>query len=232
MENDEIARRFERLSTPLVADACLRVGAALRMAPAGIVPANAVARFAGRALPVRHFGSVDVFLEAFCNASPGDVLVIDNGGRADEACIGDLTALEAWHAKLAAMVVWGMHRDAAELRPIDLAIFSYGSCPAGPQRLDPRDAAPVRVGTIAVTRDDVVFGDEDGVVFVALDRVAEVLDVAAAIHDKERRQADAIRSGRSLREQLRFSDYLARRDSDASYTLRKHLLEIGGAIET
>jgi hypothetical protein len=36
---------------------------------------------AGRVLPVRHYGSVDVFLEAFSRAGAGDVLVIDNGGN-------------------------------------------------------------------------------------------------------------------------------------------------------
>ena len=27
-------------------------------------------------------------------AAPGDILVIDNGGRADEGCVGDLTVAE------------------------------------------------------------------------------------------------------------------------------------------
>jgi 4-hydroxy-4-methyl-2-oxoglutarate aldolase len=45
-------------------------------------------------LPVRHYGSVDIFLEAIGAAEPGDILVIDNGGRMDEACIGDLAVLE------------------------------------------------------------------------------------------------------------------------------------------
>jgi regulator of RNase E activity RraA len=42
-------------------------------------------RVAGRVLPVRHYGSVDVFLEALGRAEAGDVLVVDNGGRLDEA---------------------------------------------------------------------------------------------------------------------------------------------------
>jgi 4-hydroxy-4-methyl-2-oxoglutarate aldolase len=39
---------------------------------------------AGRVLPTRHY-SVDIFLEALTDADAGDVLVVDNGGRTDEA---------------------------------------------------------------------------------------------------------------------------------------------------
>jgi len=40
-----------------------------------------------------------------------------------------------------------------------------------------------------------------------------------------------MRAGKSLREQLRFDEYLARRVTDPSYTFRKHLQVVGGAIE-
>jgi hypothetical protein len=48
---------------------------------------------------------------------------------------------------------------------------------------------------------------------------------------KERGQAQKIGSGEKLREQLRFDEYLARRSGDKTYTFRRHLREIGGAIE-
>ncbi|KJY35329.1 dimethylmenaquinone methyltransferase, partial [Streptomyces sp. NRRL S-495] len=79
-----VLKRFAELSTPLVADACMRAGVGLRVAPAGVVGVVPGGRVAGRVLPVRHYGSVDVFLEAYGAAGPGDVLVIDNGGRTDE----------------------------------------------------------------------------------------------------------------------------------------------------
>jgi 4-hydroxy-4-methyl-2-oxoglutarate aldolase len=65
----------------------------------------------GPARHARHAGSIDVFLEALELARPGDVLVVDNGGREDESCVGDLVALEVQRAGLAGIVIWGLHRD-------------------------------------------------------------------------------------------------------------------------
>jgi hypothetical protein len=76
-----------------------------------------------------------------------------------------------------------------------------------------------------------VFGDEDGVLFVPLDRVDEVLDVAAGIAATEGRQADRIRAGTSLREQVRFGDYLTARSANPALTFRDHLRALGGEIE-
>jgi regulator of RNase E activity RraA len=234
MEPESLSRAFGELSTPLIADAALRLKIPLRISPPGIRPVTPDQRLAGAGLPVRHFGSVDVFLEAMQGAQPGEVLVIDNGGRLDEGCIGDLTALEAEHCGLAGIIVWGAHRDTPELRQIRLPIFSYGTCPSGPQRLDPRDPSALRsarFGNFLVEPGDVVFADDDGCLFVVADRVDELLRVAQEIWKRERRQAEAIKSGRSLREQLDLAQYLEKRETDPGYSFREHLRKISGAIE-
>ncbi|MFD4395494.1 RraA family protein [Kitasatospora sp. NPDC058478] len=227
-------KEFAGLSTPLVADACVRLGVGLRAAPVGVAAVVAGGRVAGRVLPVRHYGSVDVFLEAYGAARDGDVLVIDNGGRTDEACIGDLAVLEARAAGVAGIVVWGLHRDTPELVEIGLPVFSYGALPLGPVRLDGREPEALvtaRVGPHLVGAGDVVFGDADGVLFVPADRVGEVLEAAAAIAGTERAQAGRIASGDTLRRQTAFDEYLERRAADPSYSFRQHLRRVGGAIE-
>lgn len=222
------------LSTPLIADAALRLHIPLRIAPPGIGPILAGQRLAGPALPVTHFGSVDVFLEAMQHAKTGDVLVIDNGGRMDEGCIGDLTALEARACGLAGIVVWGAHRDTPELCQIGFPVFSYGACSAGPQRLDRRTESALRrarFGECEVEAGDIAFADDDGCLFVTAERVEEILATARTIWQRERQQAEAIKGGQTLREQLEFARYLERRAAEPGYTFREHLRKIKGAIE-
>jgi 4-hydroxy-4-methyl-2-oxoglutarate aldolase len=234
MQRDELSEAFARLSTPLVCDACLRLGRKFRLAPIEMRPLVSGQKIAGRVLPARHYGSVDIFLEAMLNARQGDVLVIDNGGRTDEACIGDLTALEARASGLAGMVVWGCHRDSKDLMEIGFPVFSLGACLAGPQRLDaaePEALTTARMTGFVVSKEDTVFADDDGVFFVSNRDVDKVLSAAEAISDSERRQAAAVKNGKKLIEQFEFERYLSKRSSDPTYTFRKHLRGIGGAIE-
>ncbi|HEY7125292.1 MAG TPA: hypothetical protein VH540_15165 [Ktedonobacterales bacterium] len=234
MEPDTLRERFEHLTTAHLADACLRAAVPVRCAPMPLQAVLSGSRIAGRVCPARHAGSVDIFLEAIEHAIPGDILVVDNAGRVDEACVGDLIALEALAAGLGGLVIWGLHRDTAELRTIGLPVFSLGSIPTGPQRQDPRDALALRSATVGdwtVSREDLVLGDNDGILFLPAAQVEDLLRTAETIRDTECRQAERIRQGVSLRAQVRFQDYLAQRQQTPALTFRQHLRTVGGAIE-
>ena len=234
MGSQEFEQRFARLSTAHLADACVRAQVPVRCAPTAVKSVRAGDRVAGQVLPTRHAGSVDIFLEAMQGATPGQVLVVDDGGRVDASCVGDLVVLEAAAAGLAGVVVWGLHRDTADLIAIGLPVFSMGAIPAGPLRAGTRSPDALETATVGqwlVSRDDLVLGDDDGVLFVPVARAQEVFDIAERIRDTERGQADRMRGGVSLREQVRFADYLAERSRNPSLTFREHLRAVSGAIE-
>jgi regulator of RNase E activity RraA len=234
MEHHELRRRFARLTTAHLADACIRARVPVRCAPASVRPVLPGSQLCGRAVPARHAGSVDVFLEAFQHAATGDVLVVDNGGRTDESCVGDLVVLEAQAAGLTGVAIWGLHRDTADIRAIGLPVFSTGAIPTGPLSLQTRSADALDSATVGewrVSRADLVLGDDDGVLFVPVARADELFALAETIRDTERRQAEQISTGVTLRRQVRFDAYLDARNRNPALTFREHLRAVGGAIE-
>ena len=132
------------------------------------------------------------------------------------------------------MVIWGLHRDTADIRAIGLPVFSLGAIPTGPLRLDARahDAlASAVVGDWAVNREDLVLGDDDGVLFLPSPQAEEIFTLAETISDTEQHQAKRIRAGVSLRSQVQFRAYLAKREKTPCLSFREHLRTVGGAIE-
>jgi regulator of RNase E activity RraA len=233
MTTNEQLQPYRELSTPHIADACMRLGVPVRCAPAAVRPLWTESHVVGRVRPARHVGSVDVFLEALEQAAPGDILVVDNGGRLDEACVGDLITLEAARAGLAGIIIWGLHRDTSELRTIGLPVFSLGAHPAGPVGAQPQNGDALlsaRCGEHVATSEDFVLADDDGVMFLPVDRAEEIADVAAKIRDTERRQAAIMNDGTTFRQQARFAEYLAAR-AKQGLTFREHLRSVGGEIE-
>jgi len=217
------------LPTAAVADACVRLRVPGR--GAGFRPVIPGRMVAGRVLPARHAGSVDIFLEAFQAAHVGDILVIDNEARMDEGCIGDLTALEAMHHGVAAILVDGCHRDTAALLDLDLPVWSRGAFPFGPRA--PRHRAPDALSSCdvaghRVSAQDVVALDDDGAVFVPAAEAPRVWDLARRIQTTEADQAQRARNDEPLCTQFQVETYLAAKPRP---TFREHLRKIGKAIE-
>ena len=231
----DLLRDFD-WTTPFIADACAFLQLPVRLGPPHIRPIRSrTSKISGPVRPAKHAGSTDVFLEAIAASKRGEVLVIDNVGRLDEGCIGDLVAGEAHVAGLAGIVVYGAHRDTAAIEAIGIPVWSLGTCPAGPQELRTRSVHALEAaslgGHVTVTRDDFIFADIDGVVVVALAQLARILTAARDIAAREQAQATRLLNGERLRDQLQLDAYVTRRHAEPSYTFRDHIKSLGGAIE-
>ena len=221
-------------TTPFIADACVQLSLPVRVGPFGLRPNIAGSKVAGQARPARHAGSTDVFLEAIAASRKGDVLVIDNGGRHDEGCIGDLVVGEAFMSGMAGTICWGTHRDTGAILAFGAKVWSLGTCPNGPLELRKRVATALEaanLGSVTVTLDDYVFADDDGVVVVSAGDVSRVIDAARDIAQREGAQAVRLMKGELLRQQLDLEKYVSRRQADPDFTFREHLKSFGGAIE-
>jgi len=221
-------------TTPFIVDACVQLSLPARVGPYGLRCNFPGSKVAGPARPARHAGSVDVFLEAIAASQKGDVLLIDNGGRHDEGCIGDLVVGEAFMSGIAGIVCWGTHRDTAAIHAIGARVWSLGTCPNGPLELRRRSETALvaaTIGSVTVTPDDYLFADDDGVVVVANADLARVIETAKDIANREGAQAARLLKGELLRSQFDLDKYVSKRRANPSFTFREHLKSFGGAIE-
>src|SRR6478735_8593572 len=218
-------------TTPFIADACVQLSLPVRVGPLGLKGIVAGTKVCGPARPARHAGSTDVFLEAIASSHKGDVLVIDNGGRTDEGCIGDLVVGEAVMSGIAGTICWGTHRDTGAILAMNARVWSLGTCPNGPLELRRRVTTALtaaNLGPVTVTLEDFVFADDDGAVVIASSDLDRIVETAKDIAAREGAQAARLLNGELLRTQLDLDGYVARRESDPNHTFRDHLKSFGG----
>lgn len=119
-------------------------------------------------------------------AKPGDVIVVDAGGFADHAIIGELMSARAKQRGIAGMVIWGAIRDSAELGAGSYPVFACGVTHRGPYKNGPGEInVPIMMGGMPVNPGDIIVGDADGLVAIPQEMAERVLASAKAILEKE-----------------------------------------------
>ena len=170
-------------------------------------------RMAGPAFTVTAEDDHLPVFSALAEASPGDVLVIaTNGGT--KAVLGELFATEARRRGLAGVVIDGRCRDLAGLRTRGLPVFARGTTPASGSTVSraPRNR-PVRVGGLAVSPGDIVFGDDDGVVIARAEQIEAALGTGEYIGRAERAMLDGMAGGTPLHDMTNHAAHTARLDA-------------------
>jgi RraA family protein len=133
-------------------------------------------------------------------AQPGDVIVVDAGGDLSNALIGEMMVAYAIKKGVAGIVINGAIRDAASIGAGDFPLFAAGVTHRGPYKDGPGEInVPIAIGGMVIEPGDLVIGDEDGLLCVPFDQVAEVYDRAHAKHAAEQKQLEQIAQGENDR---------------------------------
>jgi RraA family protein len=164
----------------------------------GLTPFNRPRTFAGTAVTVHTRPGDNLMIHrAFDFCRPGDVLVIDGGGELTQALLGEIMASYAESIGIAGLVIDGAIRDVAALRARDFPVYARGVTHRGPYKNGPGEInVPVTVGGMVVHPGDIVVGDEDGVIAIAQQDAAEVIERARLQEQKEAQALAAIAEGR------------------------------------
>lgn len=156
---------------------------------------------AGPALTVKARPGDNLMLHyALDIAEPGDVIVVDAGGDLSNALIGEMMVAYAIKRGVAGIVINGAIRDAANIGAGDFPLFAAGVSHRGPYKDGPGEInVPIAIDGMVIEPGDLVIGDDDGLLCVPYDHVAEVYDRAAAKHAAEEKQMQQIAEGKNDR---------------------------------
>jgi 4-hydroxy-4-methyl-2-oxoglutarate aldolase len=159
-------------------------------------------------------------VQAIEASAPGDVLVVDGGGR-PTALAGELFARAAIARGLAGLVVDGGYRDMGFIATCDLPVYSRLVTPmAGTtQRLGVLNE-PVSCGGVAVRPGDLVIGDRDGIVVLDPASAEAVLTAAVALKATEVDVAARLSAGAPLGECVNLAEHTGRLSRGEPSTLR------------
>jgi regulator of RNase E activity RraA len=200
---DENIQRASKLDTTALSDALDRLGIPGQCL--GIKPLDHRFRFAGRAFTLLYgpagvpAGTVGDFID---DVPPGQVIVIDNGGRENATVWGDILTMVAHRRSIAGTVIDGACRDTYLARELGYPIFSRSySMRTGKDRVQLEATnGPVNIGDARIVPGDILRGDADGVIAIPQSHEDEVLTAAEEIDAAE----EKIR--RSVLEGMRLSD--------------------------
>jgi len=208
MTREPIIERLAKLDTCAVSDALDTLG--LKGATWGVRPLWQCSRIVGRAVtmkikpaglqrPTQHLGTAPI--EA---AKPGDIIVIDNGGKLEFSCWGGLLALSAKLKGLSGVVIDGASRDIDEARDLEFPVYARGAVPMTARGRIIQDSynQEIQFAGVQCHPGDLVIADGSGVVIIAKEKEQEVVAAAEAIYQKEQEMADGIRKGYSGLEML------------------------------
>ena len=194
--------RWHSLATSQISDALDRLG--ILGGCSGLVPIVQGAKLVGRAYTVHYIpcgatkGTVGDYID---DAESESVIVLDNGGRCYCTVWGDILTTVAKANGVAGTVIDGVCRDVDTIRSMKYPVYAKGHfMVTGKDRVEV-DAVQVSVtiGQVKVSPNDIVVGDDSGVVVVPRDHADEVYRIASEIDAAEEEIIRLLSEGYSIK---------------------------------
>ena len=175
--------RFKNLSVATVHEAQGRIG----LLSPEIRPIQDGLKLVGRAVTVFATPGDNVMIHvAMEQCQPGDVMVVAVNSRSDCGYFGDLLATLMQARGIAGLVIDSGVRDLADLKQMNLPVFSRCISAQGTVKETLGDVnVPVVCGGQVINPSDLIVGDDDGVVVVRRRELESVAQKSEAREEKE-----------------------------------------------
>jgi len=188
-----LVARFAKVATAHLSDSMERLYAAGSL----LRPMHAGGSLAGPAFTVRTAPADNLLVhKALDIARPGDVVVVDAGGFADAAIVGEIMTRWAARRGIAGVVIWGAIRDSDEIRRLPFPVYACAVTHRGPYKNGPGEInVPVVIAGMPVNPGDIIVGDADGLVAIPQEQAERILKSAQGILAKETAAMKEIEAG-------------------------------------
>jgi regulator of ribonuclease activity A len=132
-------------------------------------------QFSGPIVTVACFEDNSRIKELSLTPGEGRVIVVDGGGSARCALVGDIIGADLVKNGWAGVIVHGCIRDSVLLAPFDLGVKAMGTVPRAPAKRGQGVVGEVLAfGGVLWRSGDVAFADEDGVLVLTAQEAATI----------------------------------------------------------
>ncbi|MWA01680.1 4-carboxy-4-hydroxy-2-oxoadipate aldolase/oxaloacetate decarboxylase [Actinomadura sp. LD22] len=163
----------------------------------GIRPVHLGARVAGTAVTVLSWPGDNLMIHvAVEQCRPGDVLVVATTSPSTDGMFGELFATALQYRGVRGLVIDAGVRDVADLHSMGFPVWSAAVSAQGTVKATPGAVnVPVTIGGQVVRAGDAILADDDGVVRVPREQVADAVHAARAREEKENATRAAFQKG-------------------------------------
>ena len=202
MERKDLIQALKKMDTASISDAMDKLGI-----PCGLLGIQAVVegnKICGDAFTVHYIpcgmdkGNVGDFID---DVKPGQVVVIDNGGRTYCTVWGDIMTYTAKTKGIEGTLIDGVCRDVNGIKELNYGIYTKGKYMVTGKERVTVDAVniPVAISGVQVRPGDIILGDDSGALVIPQEKAEEVLAVAQHIEEVEQKIISEVKAGSTLK---------------------------------